>query len=61
MRLPKRAPFARNKWHDWFAWFPVDVGTEYRWLEIVERKGQWISGGISSGYHWIYEYQAKAK
>ncbi len=28
-----------EKWHKWFAWKPVKVGTfEYRWLEFVHRR-----------------------
>lgn len=27
------------KWHRWFAWFPVTVGSkDCRWLEYVERR-----------------------
>lgn len=25
-------------WHRWFAWYPVTVGTEWVWLEWVERR-----------------------
>ena len=25
-------------WHRWFAWYPVDVRFERRWLTFVERK-----------------------
>ena len=26
-------------WHDWFAWFPVRMGSrDCRWLETVERR-----------------------
>ena len=32
--------FARlEKWHRWFAWYPVRIGyRDCRWLEYVERK-----------------------
>ena len=52
---------ARKEWHDWFAWYPVRIGSNHcRWLETVERKGtfrrkQWCE------YEdfWIYEYRVK--
>lgn len=43
-----------DKWHSWFAWYPVRVGiTEFCWLERVERKrnSDWF------GDYW--EYRAK--
>ena len=33
-----------SQWHNWFAWYPVRVGSnECRWLETVERKRHYIS------------------
>lgn len=29
----------RENWHDWFAWYPVQVAScDCRWLEVVQRK-----------------------
>lgn len=34
----KRIEYMIN-WHDWFAWYPVRVGSrDCRWLETVQRK-----------------------
>jgi hypothetical protein len=28
-----------ENWHDWFAWYPVEIKMGYfAWLEVVERK-----------------------
>jgi hypothetical protein len=28
---------AKKEWHEWFAWYPVSVGShDCRWLETVE-------------------------
>lgn len=30
---------ARQKWHKWFAWYPVQIGSrDCRWLETLERR-----------------------
>lgn len=34
--ISNHVPDAR--WHPWFAWSPVWVGRELRWLEWVERR-----------------------
>jgi len=42
---------AINKWHRWFAWHPVRVGSrDCRWLEAVERRGYSCYDGISWEY-----------
>lgn len=34
-----------EKWHRWFAWYPVRVAEhDYRWLEIVERRKEYYDG-----------------
>lgn len=45
----------RNKWHVWFAWYPVsdDDGVRY-WLEKVKRKVEFI-GSHSWEYRRIEE------
>lgn len=47
---------AKRQWHSWFAWFPVRVGThDCRWLELVERKGEYCSSWDYA--FWSYEYR----
>jgi hypothetical protein len=29
---------AIKKWHNWFAWHPVNIDGYYHWLKTVERK-----------------------
>lgn len=38
-----------EKWHDWFAWYPVRVSdSKIAWLEVVERRCEYhhVSGKI---------------
>lgn len=55
----KEVRFKRlQDWHRWFAWRPVRVGErESRWLEWVERKGNWLGGDYSCGDIWFWEYR----
>lgn len=44
-------------WHSWFAWHPVCVNSEIRWLETVERNGTWwesINGDCAGRWSWEY-------
>ena len=34
MRIPYKNP---REWYRWFAWYPVWVNRQWRWLEPVER------------------------
>ena len=36
-------------WHRWFAWYPVDVRFERRWLTYVERKWHTNDKGHANG------------
>ena len=53
--------FAKNRWHDHFAWWPVEITNENGvpvlkvWWETVERK--WV-GHVGGGW---YEYRLKPK
>ena len=49
---------AREQWHRWFAWRPVRIGDtrEYRWLELVERRGT-LQICIVDGGWWEWEYR----
>ena len=43
-----------ENWHRWWAWRPVHVHqNEYRWLEMVERKGFKFAGEP-----WGWDYRA---
>lgn len=51
---------AKEQWHDFFPLWPRRVGDgDCRWLEYIERKGDyrtcWASGG------WSWEYRAKER
>jgi len=39
---PNRSNDPKPHWHRWFAWYPVHLRTESRWLTYVERR--WDSG-----------------
>ncbi len=47
-----------TKWHNWFAWHPVQVGSELMWLCNIQRRDV-----CSEGAAWacapIWEYRAK--
>lgn len=48
----------REKWHEWFAWFPVRLTDKPHikvWLQKVKRKGTEHHRGYSYAY-WSYEY-----
>ena len=51
----------KEKWHPWFAWFPVRIGPrDCRWLEVVMRKGKYTVG--ETGYlnsPWKYKYKER--
>ena len=63
-RTKKRENKHPERWHRWFAWYPVkvkfilytdDVEERMVWLETVMRKGHWyqsMDGG--HGYNWKY-------
>lgn len=46
---------AKEKWHKWFAWYPVRIENhDCRWLETIERKGEYkLLSDIDCG--WVYE------
>lgn len=46
----------KTEWHPWFAWHPVEVRAfDCRWLEWVERKGEFVDCGLDSW--WQFEYR----
>ena len=49
-----------EKWHRWFAWRPVRLGSrDCRWLEYIERKGNYVHCWQDAW--WIWEYRAIVK
>jgi hypothetical protein len=48
------------EWHPWFAWRPVRVDSgDCRWLEWVERRGNfWAACGES---WWTWKYRANGQ
>lgn len=51
MRLAIQNPY---KWHEWFAWHPVQVEWEIVWLEKVERRLQKMEFPSLYGPSWEY-------
>lgn len=48
-----------ENWHEWFAWYPVQLGShDCRWLEVVMRKGMYCEI-IYAPSIWFWEYKAK--
>jgi hypothetical protein len=46
---------AKEKWHRWFAWYPIRLGSRHcRWLEVVWRKGKFTCDWGES--LWFYQY-----
>lgn len=46
-----------TSWHLWWAWHPVlvdEATQEYRWLEYVEAKATYHSGGLWPTWTWEY-------
>lgn len=60
----REAKKARLKeWHPFFALFPRTVAIngdryECRWLETIERKGEYLMGW--DGGYWFWEYRARS-
>lgn len=38
------------RWHKWFAWYPVQIGVHWCWLEYVHRKLTWEYCGYGATY-----------
>lgn len=49
-------------WHKWFAWYPVFITShDWRWLEFVERKGEWHDNGLAVENCWRFKYRLIVK
>lgn len=47
----------KRQWHRWFAWYPVRIANyDCRWLEFVERQGDWQYD--SDGGSWFFKYRS---
>ena len=60
-RKPEVRKRAWQRWHNWFAWYPVRVptkgrnsGQQFVWLETVRRKCKPMGWGSDN---WISEYK----
>ena len=52
---------AIRRWHNWFAWHPIEIDGYYHWLKTVERK--WIAltkGNLNSGTGNTWDYRESA-
>lgn len=46
---------AKKQWHRHFLWWPTRIASgDCRWLETVERKGEWFPRYYSSCWEWEY-------
>ena len=36
----------------YFAWWPVEIDGDWRWLEWVEVRGYWWQGQITERWYW---------
>ena len=43
-----------HKWHRWFAWRPVTIGERRVWLEMIDRKGEYVSNWAAAWWQWEY-------
>ncbi len=51
----KERDVKKKDWHLWFAWYPISVGEhDYRWFEMVERKGVFLAGLEINNWSWQY-------
>lgn len=58
-RWAAKREFRLTNWHPHFAWWPVNVGgNDWRWLEVVERKLEFVGG--ADGVYTFASYRATA-
>lgn len=54
----------KERWHDWFAWFPVTAYDDYTkhyarvWLQYVRRRGTYKLYYEGGGYEWEYTFSS---
>lgn len=56
MRFKKNFGANRYGWRKWLAWYPVLVGDNYVWLEVVLRRAELTRHGTD---YWYYEILSK--
>lgn len=44
-----------TEWHTWFAWFPVTIGNNMHWMELVSRRALNTTGDDPEGWI-VWEY-----
>jgi hypothetical protein len=44
----------KAQWHRWFAWYPVRVGEDCRWLEFVEQRAEYVSYYDGGEFQWEF-------
>lgn len=48
-----------SEWHSFFAIFPKKVGPhDCRFMEAIERKGEYLSDTLYLGSVWLWQYRA---
>ena len=55
LQLEEWKPPPKTKIQSWFAFWPVTIGLECRWLEMVtveRERWEWISDGTDTTYYW---------
>lgn len=60
-RLKKNVEKAKRleRWHKRFAWWPIRLGSrDCRWLELIERRGNFIWYNTYDFEFWGWEYRA---
>jgi hypothetical protein len=58
-KLPKLKTYGDiQKWHKWFAWYPVKINQHWFWLQYVEQRCEIFSyslgGMIEHPIYWHY-------
>lgn len=56
MRRPHKP--RRSGWRPWFAWRPVVIGSEWVWLELVERREVYVACHPCGEYESQYRLRA---
>ena len=51
---PRKDP---HRWRLWFAWYPVKVGGEMIWFQLLAYR--WIESLDIGGFGWLHVYEYK--
>jgi len=56
MRFELRVgPPKGREWHPWFAWRPIRIGSVVVWLEVIQRRFEYLAFG--DGYYRDTDYR----